>query len=879
LGKVIAHLRSLIEKQVGQHGIVVWYDPERHYEAALPAIGAASPLVRYQGSFIALRKEVDPLIEAAEAPPSLIVYVPLDPAAAHHALVEIEALGVVMKPGQQPTARNTRLAVVARGALRGEIGEQGLAEIEGQIDAGKLGLEDLDRKADGAVGQGVLSVIFRSGAAHDVALVFLGSRERDAAIEARKALPELIRILEEAFEAKIDGGASLDAARRRFARHVLAADLTTVAQGELPSSVSTVPTAAGETARHACVSLAAEWRQRRDLRAEYEAQAESTARELGLVPSELQFAGETLSQILAGEEVAPPETFLEVEQALQIAAVEQLERTMLEASPGARTLERLIRFAVKRKRGFWSECRPEVQAQWALIAALAQVAFEALRVERELKACGLDAQQIAVAYTREEGSWCLLDTRYREMEKLYHGLDLPAQGDLLRIDPLVSRARFRYMQAGSAMAEAFARGYARGRFQLPGFPPQKEVFDRAVKPALAEGKTAYVLVDALRFEMAQELARGLAAGFDLKLEPALASMPTITEVGMASLLPLGGDDVVLELGGRERLTVKIGAVQLRDRKARVAFLKEHAGSTVFESKLEDFLPGPRRKVTAGVAAAELVLVTSQEIDELAERDNVSLARRFMDEVLPQLRRLFRSLVGLGVQTIVLAADHGYLFGDEIASDMKIPPPGGETVALKRRVWVGRGGAASDAYLRARIDDLGLAGDLEIATPWGFGCFEVQGGASAYFHGGLSPQELIIPVLVAKPRRSVQLAGVTNVEWSLTPGSPKVSTRLFSVEVRGAAKSFFSLEAPRVRLELRAGKEVLTTPVSASYGLDDATGDVQLKISEKKPGEIEPNTVALRVIQDTAHKAATLHLLDAATGAELKRIDTEISISI
>ena len=64
-----------------------------------------------------------------------------------------------------------------------------------------------------------------------------------------------------------------------------------------------------------------------------------------------------------------------------------------------------------------------------------------------------------------------------------------------------------------------------------------ELFETEVKPKVQEGKTAYVWVDALRFEMARELIEVLKEDFDLSLQPAIATMPTITEIGMASLLP------------------------------------------------------------------------------------------------------------------------------------------------------------------------------------------------------------------------------------------------------------------------------------------------------------------------------------------------------
>ena len=58
-----------------------------------------------------------------------------------------------------------------------------------------------------------------------------------------------------------------------------------------------------------------------------------------------------------------------------------------------------------------------------------------------------------------------------------------------------------------------------------------------MKPLLGEGKVAYVWVDALRFEMARELCRLLKDDFELEIQPAIGMIPTITEIGMAALLP------------------------------------------------------------------------------------------------------------------------------------------------------------------------------------------------------------------------------------------------------------------------------------------------------------------------------------------------------
>jgi hypothetical protein len=301
---------------------------------------------------------------------------------------------------------------------------------------------------------------------------------------------------------------------------------------------------------------------------------------------------------------------------------------------------------------------------------------------------------------------------------------------------------------------------------------------------------------------------------------------------------------------------------------------------VFDCKLDDLLPKPKPKVKEGIQDARLVLVTSQEIDELCEADNIAQARLQMDGVLGHLRRGFRILADHGVATIVLAADHGHLFADGIGEDMKVEALGGDTADLHRRVWVGVGGTTEPSYLRTSLGALGVESELDIATPWTFAVFRTNGGARAYFHGGLSPQEVIVPVVcltsVAKS------APTTAISWRLTPGTAKLTTRFFSVQVAGeqSEASLFSFEPPKVRLEIRANKRVVSVPVSASYGFEDATGEVKLKVAEQDAKRIEPNTVALMVQDDVNQKTVGIYLLDATTGVELAPpLTVEVAISM
>ena len=123
---------------------------------------------------------------------------------------------------------------------------------------------------------------------------------------------------------------------------------------------------------------------------------------------------------------------------------------------------------------------------------------------------------------------------------------------------------------------------------------------------------------------------------------------------------------------------------------------------------------------------------------------------------------------------------------------------------------------------------------------------------------------------------------TGIQWTLAPGTAKLTTRFFSVQVSGnqTESSLFGFEPPKVRIELRANKKCVSVPVSASYGFEDATGEVKLKIAENDNKRIEPNTVTVMLSEEISQKSVGVYLLDAATGAELAApltVETAISM--
>ena len=707
----------------------------------------------------------------------------------------------------------------------------------------------------------MLKLIFGSANPQEVALAFLHSDQHDEEIGKKEAQKELRHLLQISFDIELPAAEALSNWRVRLGRHVLLTDLFAALKKQVPSSLSSVPVANSTGGIDACVRLARTWRNSRDVRDSYVTVANKVEQELGLDQLELPV-----------EPLKENETFLCVERALLV----HVESELLKAATPA-----LLQLAEYRLSRFWADVIPAIQARWALICSAAEVLIEADRVGKALKTAPTTVPALVKAYADDDEPWCLLDTHHRHMESRKYNFEFAASNDHHGLEKLITKAEQRYTEVGSELAKHFITHFQKAKHPIKGLLRQRDIFEKQVKPLLSEGKVAYVWVDALRFEMARELCRLLKDDFKLEIQPAIGTIPTITEIGMAALLPKAHESAKVVAVGGGKLALEIGGKVIKDRKDRVAFLKENAGVSVFDAKLDDLLPKPAKKVKDGIQNAQLILITSQEIDELGEADNMAQARLQIDGVLSHLRRGVRVLADHGIKTIVLVADHGHLFADEIGEDMKIEAPGGKVEDLHRRVWVGVGGNSEPSYLRTSLASLGVDSEFDIATPWTFAVFKSKGGGRAYFHGGLSPQELIIPVVVMHSAVKSS-APSTGIQWTLTPGTAKLTTRFFSVQIAGSQSesSLFGFEPPKVRIELRANKKCVSLPVSASYGFEDATGEVKLKIAENDNKRIEPNTVTVMLSEEISQKTVGVYLLDATTGAELAApLTVDVAISM
>src|ERR1019366_7853476 len=98
MGVILDELRQVLTKHIQDHGLVLWFDPDRNYEAVLDQLQIPGcQLLVYDGSYYALRAAAEALIRNVE-PPRLLLYLALEYDDAYLPLSELLTFGETVRP-------------------------------------------------------------------------------------------------------------------------------------------------------------------------------------------------------------------------------------------------------------------------------------------------------------------------------------------------------------------------------------------------------------------------------------------------------------------------------------------------------------------------------------------------------------------------------------------------------------------------------------------------------------------------------------------------------------------------------------------------------------------------------------------------------------
>lgn len=636
---------------------------------------------------------------------------------------------------------------------------------------------------------------------------WLASSNKDDVVAEKGAHPEMFQLLDSRLGLSLSAETDLADARRKACRYVLLAEFRNDLNCEAPASLNLVEQ---PNSKQLGLVLGVAEALRRTYPETYVEIADGIEQELHLRTQGI--APETLGRI---------DTFRFEEECLLEHVGQQIVSGNFQAAQ---------EIVEHRRLSFWALHQLQRQEQWQAYGLAAQLGLAVNQVAKQLPDSKKTAVHWVEGYVAEKG-WYRVDLLHRRLEST-----LSAMTDTIASEKVIHRVRQDYEQLVGRMTGGFIAAFKDAGWSIPGVLHQTQVYSKQVQTT---GETVcFILADALRYEMGIELKGLLEVAEQLNIEPAIAALPTITPIGMAALMP-GADESfsVVEFG--KDLGAKIDssvAGSLNDRrkvwKGRVP--------DVVDLDLDKVLSHSNSQLQKRVVGAPLVVVRSVEIDAMGEGGNTFLARQVMDTAINNVARAIKRLASMGISKFVVAADHGHLFIHERDESERIDKPGGDQASLHRRCWAGRGGATAAGTVRVSASQLGYDSDLDFVFPSSNAVFKA-GGDLAYYHGGLSLQELLIPVLTVRMPMVAKISK-TDANISLTKVPEKIANRIVTFGMC-IETSLFAQDEVNVRpVLLSAGQHVGHVGMVLDAEHDQLTHCVRIK-----PGS--NCTVGIQLLRD------------------------------
>lgn len=302
----------------------------------------------------------------------------------------------------------------------------------------------------------------------------------------------------------------------------------------------------------------------------------------------------------------------------------------------------------------------------------------------------------------------------------------------------------------------------------------------------ASSRVFVIISDAMRYEVAatlsEELRRETQA--EVNLSSCEAIFPTITKFGMTALLP--HKKLTVELKSNGNMSV-LADGQPTDAQYREEILKKKNSKSVV-LKYKDLIKMKRAERSSLVKGMEVIYIYHDKIDEASHSDE-TLVFNACSDAISELKNMVRIIVNEFSGThIFITADHGFIYTYKpLTEDAKIDRTTSLTdnVEVGRRYVITKKGANPDYLLPVKFLD---GKQYDAFAPIGNTRIKKKGGGLNFVHGGISLQEMVVPIIdyhymrkdSAGYQKNKKKYDTKPVTLELLSSSHKISNMIFSL---------------------------------------------------------------------------------------------------
>lgn len=343
-----------------------------------------------------------------------------------------------------------------------------------------------------------------------------------------------------------------------------------------------------------------------------------------------------------------------------------------------------------------------------------------------------------------------VDTAYRKMTAYYDDLESNQKETARPVKDQMERLYVnRYLNAFTTKWDL----YYKNSQTFDSNKLQADFFNNEVAPYLNNDRRIVVIIsDGLRYEAGKELYLELTKEkkFNGEMDWMQTELPSITSVGMASLLP--HQSLEFQSDGN----VLVDQMNTTGLANRETILKKNGHPEALALKVTDIDQMTKEQLREKMAGKKLVYIYHNKVDAIGDHlPTENDVFKATNDSIKELSQLMHRLTNdVSISSFLVTADHGYLYTRSALSSSEKVPVNKDTKAWVKNKRFILSEKAEDYYsglsftLSERLDNTGY-----ITVPRGMNRFALKGGGYQYSHGGHLPQEMMVPLLRIKTDRS------------------------------------------------------------------------------------------------------------------------------
>ena len=453
---------------------------------------------------------------------------------------------------------------------------------------------------------------------------------------------------------------------------------------------------------------------------------------------------------------------------------------------------------------------------------------------------------------RYASTWFTIDQLYRQF--IFH---MRRSGQATLMQPLFEQVENHYV---NSFLLRLNDGWQKHVDTTPvwgadGVLPQRDFYREHVgRFRRRDQRICVIISDALRFEVGEELLTRIRTvdRYEASIEPMLGSLPSYTQLGMASLLP----NDVIEVADNDSGMVLVDGQSSAGLENRKKILStSRAGDRSTALKAEDFMNLNREEARALLSNHDVLYIYHNRIDAIGDkRETEEGVFAAAEDTIEDIIRLTKKLTAANASNIIVTADHGFIYQHRPIeeSDYSTADVAGDTILYRdRRFILGHGLQPQHGLRHFTSDQAGLQGSVEFLIPKSINRLRRQGAGSRFVHGGATLQEVVVPVVtISKKRQSdvsqveVSIAGanrqITSSQLGLllyqeTPASEKVRPRRLRIGLYSESGQLIS-DSHTLDFDLRAEaarEREVAVRLLLTKGADEFNGkEVVLRLEEQ-----------------------------------------------